>query len=99
MKPNELPQFFAPVRAHIAGLQRYWNEAGFSVLGGCLQFVLQQPEIDGLIVGVNCLAELDEISYQRLGRAAILVLRCQSWRSIRFISTPRAGQSSNTEYC
>jgi aryl-alcohol dehydrogenase-like predicted oxidoreductase len=61
MNPSELPQFFAPVRAQIAGLQRHWTEAGLSALDGCLQFVLQQPEIDAVMVGVNRLREFDDI--------------------------------------
>jgi aryl-alcohol dehydrogenase-like predicted oxidoreductase len=61
MKPSELPQFFAPIRAQIAGLHRRWTEVGLSALGGCLQFVLRQPEIDSIIVGVNRLHEFDDI--------------------------------------
>jgi aryl-alcohol dehydrogenase-like predicted oxidoreductase len=61
MNPNELPQFFAPVREHIAGLQRRWGEAGLSALEGCLAFALHQPEIDAVIVGVNRLGEFDDI--------------------------------------
>jgi len=61
MNPNELPQFFGPVRTHIARLQQYWSGAGLSALGGCLAFALQQPEIDGVIVGVNRLGEFEDI--------------------------------------
>jgi aryl-alcohol dehydrogenase-like predicted oxidoreductase len=61
MNPNELPQFFAPVREHIAGMQRQWGEAGLTALGGCLAFALRQPEIDVVIVGVNRLAEFNDI--------------------------------------
>jgi aryl-alcohol dehydrogenase-like predicted oxidoreductase len=61
MNPNELPQFFAPVREHIAGLQRQWGEAGLTALGGCLAFALRRPEIDAVIVGVNRLSEFADI--------------------------------------
>jgi aryl-alcohol dehydrogenase-like predicted oxidoreductase len=61
MNPNELPQFFAPVREHIACLQQRWSGAGLSALAGCLAFALQRPEIDAVIVGVNRLAELGDI--------------------------------------
>jgi aryl-alcohol dehydrogenase-like predicted oxidoreductase len=61
MDPNELPQFFAPVRAHIASLQHYWRGVGLSSLGGCLAFALQRQEIDAVIVGVNRVGEFDEI--------------------------------------
>jgi aryl-alcohol dehydrogenase-like predicted oxidoreductase len=61
MNPNELPQFFAPVRAHITSLQHYWSGVGLSALEGCLAFVMQRPEIDAVIVGVNRVGEFDEI--------------------------------------
>jgi aryl-alcohol dehydrogenase-like predicted oxidoreductase len=61
MNPNELPQFFAPVREHIAGVQRQWGEAGLSALEGCLAFAFQQPEIDAVIVGVNRVGEFRDI--------------------------------------
>jgi aryl-alcohol dehydrogenase-like predicted oxidoreductase len=61
MKPSDLPQFFAPVREHIAGVQRQWGEAGLTALGGCLAFALRRPEIDAVIVGVNRLNEFDDI--------------------------------------
>jgi len=61
MNPNELPQFFAPVRAHVARLQQYWNEAGLSALAGCLAFALRRSEIDAVIVGVNRRDEFDDI--------------------------------------
>ncbi len=61
MNPDELPRFFAPVREHIARLQQRWSETGLSTLAGCLAFALQCPQIDAVIVGVNRLAELDDI--------------------------------------
>ena len=38
------------------------RSAGLSPLAACLAFVLRQPEIDAAIVGVNRLAEFDEIA-------------------------------------
>ena len=61
MNPAELPQFFAPLREHIADLQQCWSDAGVSALAGCLRFALQRPEIDAIVVGVNQLQEFNEI--------------------------------------
>jgi aryl-alcohol dehydrogenase-like predicted oxidoreductase len=61
MNPNELPQFLAPVREHIASMQRQWGEAGLTAIGGCLVFALRRPEIDAVIVGVNRLGEFNDI--------------------------------------
>ena len=61
MDPSELPQFFTPVREHIADLQQRWRAAGLSALGGCLRFALDRSEIDAIIVGVNRIDEFDAI--------------------------------------
>lgn len=61
MKPDELPEFFAPVRQKIMGLRDLWGQGGLSALDGCLAFVLQRPEVDAVIVGVNCLKEFEQI--------------------------------------
>ena len=61
MEPNELPEFFAPVRQNIVGLRGLWRQRGLSALHGCLAFALQRPEIDAVIVGVNCLNEFEQI--------------------------------------
>lgn len=61
MEPSQLPEFFLPLREKIAAMHRRWAEGGLSPLAGCLAFVLQQPEIDAAIVGVNTVSELDEI--------------------------------------
>lgn len=61
MAPDDLPDFFAPVRGEIAALHRRWQEQGMSVLAGCLAFALRQKEVDAVIVGVNRRAEFDEI--------------------------------------
>lgn len=61
MPPHDMPEFFAPVRGPIGSLQQGWRAQGLSALAGCLAFALRRPEIDAAIVGVNRLAELDEI--------------------------------------
>jgi aryl-alcohol dehydrogenase-like predicted oxidoreductase len=60
MCPNEMPEFFAPVRRHIVSLRQQWVEAGLTALGGCLAFA-SQSDVDAVIVGVNRLCELDDI--------------------------------------
>jgi aryl-alcohol dehydrogenase-like predicted oxidoreductase len=72
MNPNELPQFFAPLREYIADLQRQWEEAGLTAIGGCLAFALHRPEIDAVIVGVNRLGEFDDIVAAMGGRDVCL---------------------------
>jgi aryl-alcohol dehydrogenase-like predicted oxidoreductase len=61
VEPNELPDFFAPVRQNIVELRGRWKERGLSALAGCLAFALQRPEIDAVIVGVNRLNEFEQI--------------------------------------
>ena len=62
MEPDELPEFFAPVRQKIVGLRGIWRKRGVSALDGCLAFALQRPEVDAVIVGVNCLNEFDRLN-------------------------------------
>ncbi len=61
MEPDELPEFFGPVRQKIVGLRGVWRKRGVSALDGCLAFALQRPEVDAVIVGVNCLYEFEQI--------------------------------------
>jgi aryl-alcohol dehydrogenase-like predicted oxidoreductase len=61
MEPDELPEFFAPVRQIIVRLRETWQQRGLSALGGCLDFALQQTEIDAVIVGVNRIKEFEQI--------------------------------------
>ena len=84
MKPNEVPDFFLPIREDLAALRRAWLEQHRSPIAGCLAFAMQQPDIDAVIVGVNSRAEFDEIV-----EAAIQSDSIQVWRapaSIRSIS-------------
>jgi aryl-alcohol dehydrogenase-like predicted oxidoreductase len=62
MPPSDLPEFFAPVRPALARLHDEWTQRGLSPLAACLAFVLRQPEIGAAVVGVNSLAEFDEIA-------------------------------------
>ena len=61
MEPNDLPEFFAPVRDKIASLRGLWRKQGLSALDGCLAFALRRPEIDAIIVGVNRQTEFEQI--------------------------------------
>ncbi len=61
MEPDELPEFFAPLRHVIGRLRETWQQRGLSALGGCLAFALQRPEIDAVIVGVNRINEFEQI--------------------------------------
>lgn len=60
--PSDLPEFFAPIRPALAGLRAEWMRRRLSPVVACLSFVMQQPEIDAALVGVNSVAELDEIA-------------------------------------
>jgi aryl-alcohol dehydrogenase-like predicted oxidoreductase len=61
MPENDLPGYFAPVRAQLANVLQQWSRQHVSALAGCLAFVLQQPEIDVVIIGLNRCSELEEI--------------------------------------
>jgi aryl-alcohol dehydrogenase-like predicted oxidoreductase len=61
MEPEELPEFFAPVRQAIVRFRGQWQQRGLSALGGCLAFALRQPEIDAVLVGVNRMKEFEQI--------------------------------------
>jgi aryl-alcohol dehydrogenase-like predicted oxidoreductase len=61
MEPEALPEFFAPLRSTVVRLRETWRQRGLSALGGCLAFVLRQPQIDAVIVGVNRLSEFAQI--------------------------------------
>jgi len=61
MEPAALPEFFAPIRSKLLCLRQQWAGHGLDPLAGCLAFVLTQPAIDAVIVGVNGLDELDAL--------------------------------------
>jgi aryl-alcohol dehydrogenase-like predicted oxidoreductase len=62
MAADDLPRFFAPIRARLAELHKQWATQGLDPLAGCLGFVLARREIDAVVVGVNRRAEFDEIA-------------------------------------
>jgi aryl-alcohol dehydrogenase-like predicted oxidoreductase len=61
IEPRQLPEFFAPLRRHLDSLRAGWAPRGLTPLSGSLAFVLEQPEIDVVVVGVNRTDELAEI--------------------------------------
>lgn len=61
MRPDEVPDFFAPIRNELGALRRAWADRNLTALAGCLAFVLTRPEIDVAIVGVNDRTEFDDI--------------------------------------
>ena len=71
MSPSDVQDFFEPVRPALAHLNAEWARRGLSPLAGCLAFVLRQPEIDAAVVGVNSLAEFDEIADAVAGLADV----------------------------
>jgi len=60
-EPSSLPAHFAPHRDRLSAVGRAAERAGLSRLALCLRFVLDQPVIDRVIVGVTGLAELQQI--------------------------------------
>ncbi len=66
MGVSDVPAYFEPLRPVLNALQRQWREQGLSPLAGCLGFVMNHSGIDAAIVGVNSLAEFDDI------RAAVI---------------------------
>lgn len=61
MSPAQLPAYFNPWLAHIKNYHATVSEAGISLLQAALEFVLQQPLVDRLILGINSPAQLNEI--------------------------------------
>tara|TARA_R110000787_G_scaffold63679_3_gene143363 strand:- start:99246 stop:100172 length:927 start_codon:yes stop_codon:yes gene_type:complete len=61
MDPDALPDGFASAQASLRALRRAANEAGVSPLALALRFVLNQPAVARVIVGVTSVRELNEI--------------------------------------
>jgi aryl-alcohol dehydrogenase-like predicted oxidoreductase len=61
MKPRDLPDYFAPIRQILAGLEESWRCQGMSALQACLAFAVQQDGVDAVVVGVNHQSELHEV--------------------------------------
>jgi len=60
-EPSSLPDHFAPHRDRLNAVGMVAERAGLSRLALCLRFVLDQPVIDRVIVGVTGVAELQQI--------------------------------------
>ena len=60
--PHDLADFFRPLRQRLADLRGGWARRGLSPLAACLAFVLGRTEVDAAIVGVNSIAEFEEIA-------------------------------------
>lgn len=61
MRPEELPDFCAPVADHVTQFMRFVQESGTTSLDAALAFIAQVPEIDVAIVGVSSLPDLEGI--------------------------------------
>lgn len=61
MPSDTLPEFFDPIRAHVAELHRRWAAHGLSPLEGCMGFVLNRRDVDAIIVGVSRRSEFEDI--------------------------------------
>lgn len=59
--PAQLPQQFSAIRNHHAKLHDQISELGLTPLEACLQFCLDQPDIDQIIVGCETAKQFDEI--------------------------------------
>jgi aryl-alcohol dehydrogenase-like predicted oxidoreductase len=60
-EPSSLPDHFAPHRDRLTAVGTAAERGGLSRLALCLRFVLDQPVIDRVIVGVTGVAELQQI--------------------------------------
>jgi len=58
---DELPLYFAPIRAHHASFHAHVRALGVSPLAACLGFCLAQASVDRVIVGCEALEQLAEI--------------------------------------
>ena len=60
-KVNDLPSYFSQWRPHFNQWIEFYQESGLSALEASLQFILQVPEIDKIIVGVESEHQLTEV--------------------------------------
>ena len=58
---NDLPAYFSQWRPHFKQWIEFYQENGLSALEASLQFIVQVPEIDKIIVGVESEHQLTEI--------------------------------------
>jgi len=59
--PASLPAYFCQVGPQLAALEKLAREAGLTKLGACLSFVLGEPSIDSVVIGVNSKDQLIEL--------------------------------------
>ena len=51
--PDELPQYFSPIKSELIRLGKFLREHDLSIVQGALCFLNQQPEIDVIVLGLN----------------------------------------------
>ena len=61
MEPKNLPLKMANHSVHLTNFQLAIQKLGISPISACLAFLMQQPEIDKVICGVNSLSQLKEL--------------------------------------
>lgn len=61
MVPDELPEFFAPIRGHVDAWHAFCSQRGLTPLQAALGFVVGAPEVDKVIVGVESAEQLAEV--------------------------------------
>jgi len=59
--PASLPAYFCEVRPQLAALEELAQDAGLTKLEACLSFVLGEPGIDTIVIGVNSKDQLIEL--------------------------------------
>jgi|SRR3989339_309715 len=63
---NTIPKYFDEIRGHFFCYHQVIHQHGYSLLEGALNFVINLPEINWIILGVNSLLNLQEICSSRL---------------------------------
>ena len=61
LEPKNLPHKIAKHSVHLTNFQLAINNLGVSPITACLAFLMQQPEIDKVICGVNSLTQLTKL--------------------------------------
>lgn len=61
MDSDNLPEYFTSIRNHLEDFHSYCSRMGTSALEACLDFALELPEIDRVLVGVCSREELKDI--------------------------------------
>jgi aryl-alcohol dehydrogenase-like predicted oxidoreductase len=61
MDPKDLPDNFQRYSGHISKFHEVINQLGISPAGASLAFLMQQPEIDKVICGVNSLKQFQDL--------------------------------------